>query len=210
MLASHRAYADATRWIRSARRRRIAPDTFARGAFTGSFVFGITLLGAIGAVAPGSFVAPGSRTARSGWPALILLGLVGICLLYLLAKGRFLVWLAARLADPFRRPLAEDPSYEGAVNALSACARPYVTRFALAWVWGPVALAVLGLTFAFSAAYFLVDAVLASFRVAWTQPLYGLAFALLSFAAFRAGAPRLTTWRLAASVHRSVTTGYSR
>ena len=208
MLASQRAYADAIRWIRSARRRRIHPAAFARGAFTGSFVAGLVLLGVIGLLAPAGFGAPARRTLASGWPAFVLGGLVIACLIYLVARRRLLVWLAARIADPFRRPLTEDASFEGAANALAACARPFQVRFAAGWVWGPAALAVLALAFAFSSGYFVVDAVLAGFRIGWAQPVYGVAFAFLSLAVFRFAAPRLVTWRLAASAYRSATGRY--
>ncbi len=61
---------------------------------------------------------------------------------------------------------------------------------------------------ALSTAYFVIDAILARFLVGWSQPLYALVFLCLSLTLSYLAAPKLSTWRVAASVHKEVTTGY--
>ena len=81
-------------------------------------------------------------------------------------------------------------------------------RWAIGWVWAPVVWAVVGGTLAFSAAYFVVDALLSGLRVGPGHAVYAGAFTVASLAVFAAAAGRLATWRFAASVHRDVTGGY--
>lgn len=209
MLEARRAYKEAVGWIRAARPRRIDVGRFAGRAFGGSLCAGLVVLGALGLVAPGSFGGPAVGTvAGRGWPALALAGLVAVCLLIALAGRRHLGWLAARIREPFVRPLRENPSFEGAAAALAACPDPLRTRFALSWVWMPAGLAVAGVTFAFSAAYFVVDAVLSRGQIGWGGGLLLAVNAALGLLAFRVGAVRLATWRVAAGAYREVTGRY--
>jgi hypothetical protein len=208
VLAAGRAYSSAKRLVRATRPRRIDRVAFARRAFGGSFASGILVLGLIALASPARFGQPGASTLRTGWPSIALLVAIGLCLLAGLARRRHLLWLGGRVREPLLRPLEEVSGFYDAVEALEACPAPLRTRFALSWVWGPVATAVLGGTFAFSAAYFVVDAILARGRVGWAQPVYALAFTAASLVVFALGAGRFATWRVAASVHREATTGY--
>jgi hypothetical protein len=110
--------------------------------------------------------------------------------------------------DPWRRPLAENANYEGAVGALGASSDANRTRYLWRFVYKPLALAVLATFFAFSSAYFLVDATLAQFQVGWQQPVLGVANSIISVVLWRIGADGLSTYRLATSVHKTVSTGY--
>ena len=169
---------------------------------------GCGLLAVIGIVAPQRFGQPGADTLRSGWP---LWGLVVIAVLVLgiaFVRRAELLWAARRLREPFVRPLAEEPGFEEAADALAACPAPLRARYALFYAWGPAVAAVLGATFAFSSAYFVIDAVLARLNVGWAHPLYAAAFALLSLLVFAVAGGRLTTWRVATSARKEVTTGY--
>lgn len=208
VLAAGRSYSSAKRLVRATRPRAIDRVAFARRAFGGSFAAGVVVLGLIAIVSPARFGQPGASTLQTGWPSLALAATIGACVLIALARGRHLLWLGNRVREPLARPLEEMPGFDDAVEALEACPAALRTRFAMSWVWGPVALAVLGGTFAFSAAYFLVDAILARGRVGWAQPVYALVFALASLVVFGLGAGRLATWRFATSVHKEVTTGY--
>ncbi len=138
----------------------------------------------------------------------MLLAVVAIALGYGIVRRAQVRWAFERAREPYVRPLEEEPGFDEAVEALAECPAALRTRFALSWVWGAVAWAIVGGTFAFSTAYFLVDAVLARGRVGWQQPVYAVVFALLSLAVFAATAGRLATWRFAASVHKEVATGY--
>ncbi|MFN2488826.1 MAG: hypothetical protein ABR529_03620 [Actinomycetota bacterium] len=139
---------------------------------------------------------------------MVLLVIIGLCLAYGALRRAELRWLAARVREPLVRPLEEEPHFDDAVETLESCPAPLRMRYAIAWVWGPIAWAVVGGTCAFSAAYFVVDAILARFRVGWEQPLYGAVFGVLSVIVFAGAAGRLATWRFAASVYREATTGY--
>jgi hypothetical protein len=208
VLAARRAYANTRSFVRAARPRHIARGRLARRAFAGSFLAGVALLGLIGIASPSQFGQPGAATLQSGWPLYALSALITSVGLLALARRRHLAWLLARLREPLDRPLDDHHGFGDAVSALEACPAPLRTRFALSWVWGPVVGAVLGGTFAFSSAYFVVDAVLARFRVGWAQPVYALGFAALSMIVFAAAAGRMSTWRFATSVHKEVSTGY--
>jgi hypothetical protein len=208
VLEARRTYADAVKWIRAARPRRIYPGLFAMRAFWGSLAVGIVLLGVLGLISPSLYVPQGAASLGKDWQALVLLGLVTVAVIGLLSRRRDLGRLTARAREPFARPLTGERGFEGAAGCLAACPAPLQTRFALSWVWGPVAVAGLGVVFAFACAYFLVDAVLSTFRVAWGHPVYAGAFAVLGILCFRIAAVRLATWRVAMSAHRDATTGY--
>ena len=180
----------------------------ARSAFGGSFLAGTGILGSIGILAPARFGQPGADTLKTGWPLLVVVALVLSSALVAVSRRAEIGWLCARLREPFLRPLEEEPYFGEAVEALGACPGFMRARYALSWVWGPAAAAVAGGTFAFSSAYFLIDAVLARGRVGWAQPLYATAFALLSLLVFAAAAGRLASWRFAASVHKEVSGAY--
>jgi len=207
VIAAQKAYANSVKWVKSGRAPRRYRWRIAQRAFGGSFVAGILLMSLIALVSPDSFGAPGSNTLRSGWPLYVLLGLIGVSVVFLLTGWRRAIWLLARLRDTLLRQPEGDPRYEGAAANLAETPGPFRLRFVLWWVWGPAAIAVLGGMCSFSAAYFLVDAVLARFRVGLETPILAAANLILSLVVFRLIAARLSTWRLAVSVHRSVTQG---
>jgi hypothetical protein len=208
VIAARRAYSDATRWIRSSRPSRLRGWNRAGILFVNSFLVGVLLLGVIGTLAPSRFGSPGATAFRSGLPSFALIGIVALCGMCAFIRRREIVWALRRLREPAHRIFSDEPAFEGAVNALEACPRPMQSRFALFWVWGPAAMFVLGAVFAFSAAYFVIDAVLASFSVGWEQVALGAGNALASVVVFRVAAARLATWRLALGVYRSATEGY--
>jgi hypothetical protein len=210
VLEAGRSYKALKRAVRSARPAQIARLWFARRAFGGSFAAGIAILGVIGLVAPDNFGQAGAAPLRSGWPSVALGSLIVTCVAYAIARREHLAWLGARVREPLMRPLEEHPAFSEAADALAACPAALRLRWAFGWVWGPVAWAIVGGTLAFSAAYFVVDALLAGLRVGPGQPLYALAFAVASLAVFAAAAGRLSTWRFASSVYKEVTTGYPR
>jgi hypothetical protein len=207
--AAHNAYSDAIRWMRAARPRRIRAWSFARRSFGASFVVGVAVMAAIGLAAPGNFGNPSSNSLAAGWPAWIVAGLLAGSLAYLVSRRDRILWLVARVREPWLRRPEGDESFEGAADALAACPDALKTRFSLVWVWLPAAVVVIAVTFAFSVAYFLVDAVLQRFLVGWQQPLYALGSAGAGLLAFRLAASKIATWRLAAGVHKEVTTGYT-
>jgi hypothetical protein len=206
VLAARRAYTEAVRWLKASRPRRIDSGRFALRCFGGSLVAGIVVLGALGLLSPSSFNVPGSRALAGKW-TLALAGLVALCALILLARLSHLRWLFARIREPFVRPLGTR-HFEGAADALAACPAALHSRWATSWVWGPALVAVAGVTFAFSCAYFIVGAVLAGGRIGWGNPIAAGLNALLSILFFALAATRLSTWRLAVSVHREVTGRY--
>lgn len=208
VVAAHRAYADARRWIRSGRPKRLNKGAFARRGFSRSLMAGIVVLGLIALVSPSSFGEQYANTFGLGWPLWVLLGLMGACVAFGVTRLQQIRWVLSRVGEPFRRPLDDHPSFEGATGALSACPAAYRTRFAIVYVYRPPALVVLGAFFAFCTAYFIVDALLASFGVGWLQPILAVVFALLSLITFALATTGLSTWRLATSVHKSVSTGY--
>jgi hypothetical protein len=103
------------------------------------------------------------------------------------------------------RGVPADAGYEAATEALSSCPGPLRARFAVMWVWLPLAVGALAALLAFSAGYFFVDAVLARFDVGLGQILYGISFALTSLFVFLAIAPRLLSWRVAYAANRDAT-----
>lgn len=206
VIAARRAYADALRWMKEARPRGARSGRLALGLFKGLYVGSLILLGAIGLVRPSRFGAPTSRPFRSSeWAALALL--VAILGVYAFLQRAGIRSSARRFLEPFRRPL-DHPSRDPAVNALESCPAAFQTRFALGWVWGPAAAYLLAALLAAASAYFVIDAILAGFAIGWQQPVLALIQAALSLIVLGAAASRLATWRLALSVHRSVTGAY--
>lgn len=208
ILAARRAYRDATRWMKRARARGPAAWQLTRRAFSGTLLAALGVMSLIGLVAPSGFGLPERNTIRSGWPALVLIGIVLACLLYALLRRDLVAWLVKRAADPFRRPLSEHPAYEPATGALSSCPALFQMRFFAAWVLVPSALAVLAGIASFSVAYFAVDALLARFQVGLGHPVLAIANAWASLLLFRVSAARVSTLRLGVSVYKSVRTGY--
>jgi len=206
--ASHRGYSDAVRWLKSARPGRVDSGRFALRCFVGSLLAGIVVLGVIGLLAPAGFGAPGSRAFGNRTLSLALGAAVAVAAAILAVRGAHLRWLVRRIREPFTRPLTWDPHFAGAADALAQCSQVWQSRWATSWVWVPALLATAGVTFAFSSAYFLVGAVIAGGDVGWGHPVLAGANALLSIVSFSAGATRLSTWRLALSVHRDVTGRY--
>lgn len=206
--ASQRAYSDAVRWLKSARPRRVDAGRFALRCFGGSLLSGLVVLGVIGLFAPSGFGAPGSRALGNRTLSLALAGTVVAAAALLAANGAHLRWLVRRIREPFERPLNWESNFDGAADALAQCSEAWRSRWATSWVWGPAVLAVAGVTFAFSSAYFVVGAVIAGGRIAWGHPVLAGINALLSIVCFAAGAARLSTWRMALSVHREVTGRY--
>lgn len=206
VIAARRAYVEAVRWLKSSRPARIDSGRFAMRSFWGSLLAGTVVLGVVGLLSPSSFNVPGSRALAGKW-TLALSGLVGVCVLIVLARLRHLRWLVARIREPFVRPLGTR-HFEGAADALAACPAPLHSRWAASWVWGPAVLAVAGVTFAFACAYFVVGGVLSGGRIGWGNPIAAGINVLLSIFCFAVAATRLSTWRLALSVHREVTGRY--
>ncbi len=208
VIAAHRAYGDAVRWIKSARPPRLNPWRLTRRIFQVCFVGALMVLAIIGLVSPERFGSPTSRPAGAiQWWSLVAL-LVG-CLAWCASKRSGIVAGATRLFEPLRRPLDELDAFYPATDALLSAPAAVRTRFAVGWVWGPVAVVVLAGFFAASAAYFLVDAILARFQIGWEQPVLAVVNAALSLVVLRLGAKRLSTWRLAFSIHRDVTGSYA-
>ena len=206
--ASQRAYADAVRWLKAARPRRIDAGRYAMRSFAGSLLAGIVVLGVIGLAAPSAFGAPGGRALGNRTLSLALAATIAAAALILAANGARLRWLMRRIREPLTRPLNWEPNFDGAADALTQCSEAWRSRWATSWVWVPALLAGAGVLFAFSSAYFVVGAVIAGGRIAWGHPLLAGINALFSIVSFAAGATRLSTWRLALSVHREVTGRY--
>jgi uncharacterized membrane protein len=201
-------YANAVRWLRAARPRRIRTGAFAFRCFGGSFVSGALILGLIAIVSPGSFGLPGRRVLSSGPWTWALLGTIAVAGLLLLLNQRRLTMLYHRIRQPYARPPRGHEAFEGAADSLASCPGAQHSRWAVAWVYVPAAFAAAGVTFAFSSAYFLVAAIISGGQVSWLEPaLFGVN-AVLSLIAWSLGAVRLSTWRLAVAVHREVTGRY--
>lgn len=201
MRAARSSYSDAVSWLTSAEPGRARRSRLALRLLDATILAGILVLGAIGLVSPASFGSPGAAPFKSGWPWLLLLVLVGICAAVVAIRWKSLTRM---LRDLRRRSDATDEVVEGAVAALDAAPSTLQTRFALGWVFLPGLLFVLGATFAFSTAYFAVDAVLARFQIGWQQPVLGVADAVIAFLLFRSGARRLGLWPLAYRIYRDV------
>ncbi len=204
VIAARRAYQDLIRWIKGARPRSLVPWRLAQRLFGTSILGAFVLLGAIGLLSPDRFGSPTSRPRR-GPEWWVLAALVGICLVLLVLRRARMAASANRLQEAFSGKLQEHPSFEPAVSALDSCPAALRTRFALGWVWGPLAILVLGAFFAASAAYFVIDMILARFSIGWEQAVLAVVNAVLSLAVLRLGAKRLSVWRLSFTVHRAVT-----
>ena len=206
VMAARRAYSDVLRWMKDARPRGARSGRLALKLFRALYVGALVVLGLIGLVRPSRFGAPTSRPLRSAeWAGLALL--VAVLSIYLLVRRREIRASSQRFLEPFRRPI-DHPSLDPAANALESCPAALRTRFALGWVWGPAAAFLLAALLAAASAYFVIDAILAGFAIGWQQLVLAAIQALLSLIALRAAATRLATWRLALSVHRSVTGAY--
>jgi len=207
VVAAERSYRDAVRWIK-AERPRLRRAAFARRATRAAFLTGLALMGSIGLLSPASFGAVTGRTSLRDWPPVVVGCLVVTCVIYGLLHRAEVRSVLQRVRDPYMRPLTEHPGFEGAADALAACPRAYRTRFALVFIYRPLAMGLGATVSALSTAYFVIDAILARFLVGWSQPLYALVFLCLSLTLSYLAAPKLSTWRVAASVHKEVTTGY--
>ncbi|HVL63625.1 MAG TPA: hypothetical protein VM573_00465 [Actinomycetota bacterium] len=207
MLEARRNYRTAVEWVHSARPRGVHPGRFAVRAFGGALAAGVGFMAILAVLAPGTF---GRRRVPLDDPrGLVLLAILTAVALIALLAGRRLVWLAARVREPLIRPLRDHAAFDGIAAAVEACPAPLQVRFALAWVWLPVAAAVAGGTFAFSTAYFVVDAVLSRGQIGPGQALLLAINALAGLLVFRSAAFRLSTWRIAASAYRDATGRYA-
>ena len=205
VLASGRAYSEVVRSMRSARPSGMDVWLRARRHLASSLVAGTFVLGLIGLFDPESFGAPQSEAFANGWPSAVLASLLFLCAVLLGARFRRIRAATRRAAEPWFRPLYESPAWPGASAALAACSAGSKTRFAAAWVWGPMIAIVIACIFSWSTAYFIVDAILAGGRVGWGQPLYAAGFAGLSIVTWRIAEVRLATLPLAISIHREAT-----
>jgi hypothetical protein len=202
-----RAYSNANRWMKAAR-RPIRAGRFSVRCFLANLVAGLLVLGIIGILAPNSF-GPTSSGRLGRGPALVGLGvLVLACAVVAIANLRYLRGLYARMREPFVRRMNYDSHFEGAADALAECSDAMKTRWAMRWIYTPAISVVAGVVFAFSVAYFAVGAILSLGKVGVGTPILAAVNAALSLLFFRLAAPRLTTWRLAVSVYRDVQGSY--
>lgn len=172
--------------------------------FGACFATAILVWGGGAYASPESFGQPGAEVLNLGWPTIVLSGLVLASAAALALARKRIAWVAARVREPYERNLSEDPAYEGAVNALAACARPLQVRFAIGWTWGPM-LVVVGAAFlAFAAAYLTVYAVLSRGEVGWQPYAIAAGDVVVGIGLLSAMSGRLVTWRLATSVYRSI------
>lgn len=204
---TRKAYSDAVKWLKTAR-RRVRRLPFAERALGATVAAALPFFSFIALVSPGSFGAPASSTFDSGWVLYAVLGLLALSLLLLVVNAKRIRWFAARVREPFIRPPTGDPAFENGADALAASSGSYQSRFALWWIWAPVGLGLLGVITGFSATYFLVDAILARFDVGWSHLILAAGNLVISYLFFALAARRLRTWRWAVAIHKSVTTGY--
>jgi hypothetical protein len=207
VVAAERSYRDAVRWIR-VERAPLRRAAFARRATRNALITGLALMGGIGLLSPASFGVVTGQASLRDWPPAVVACLLLACVGFGLAHRAEVRSLLERLRDPYSRPLTEHPGFEGAADALASCPRAYKGRFALVFVYRPMAMGLAAFVSALSTAYFVIDAILARGLVGWSQPVYALVFLGLSLTLFYLAAPKLSTWRVAASVHKEVTTGY--
>ena len=203
VIAARRAYQDLIRWIKAARPRTLDPFRLARRLFWTYLLGATALLGGIGLLSPGRFGSPGSRPQRDldWW---VLAALVGLSLATLVLRRTRMAEGTNSWLGVFSGALEQHPSFEPAVNALDSCPAALRTRFALGWVWGPLAAAVLAAICAASSVYFVVDAILARFTSGWGQALLAVVNGSISLIVLRLAAKRLSVWRLSFAVHRAV------
>ena len=208
VMAARRTYADAVSWVRSARPPDFARGSFALKAFGAFFVGGVGLFGLAAIAAPASFGQEGARTLGLGWPSAVLAALIVAAAVVGALNRRYLAWFVGRnLNQPFSLGPEQSRPHDGAVDALAACVRPMQVRFALGWSWMPALAAVVGALLAVSAAYFAIYALLAGFDVGAETAVVAVADVVLSFGLFVVAAARLSTWRLATAVYRTVAPG---
>lgn len=202
VMSSRRTYRDAVDWIKSSRPsdRAGAPWRIFGGCFAVALVFW-----GVGAyVSPESFGQPGADILNLGSPTMVLVALVVASVAGLAVAGKRIVRVVRRVREPYERTLAEDPAFEGAMNALAACPRPLQIRFALGWTWGPMLVVIAAALLAFSAAYLTIYAVLSSFDVGRHTYAIAAADVLVGVGLLVVMAGRVSTWPLATSVYRSV------
>jgi hypothetical protein len=204
VMSSRRTYADAVSWMRHGQPSALDRRGLAFRIFGACLAAGVLCWGVGAYFSPDSFGQPGGEVLSLGWPSAVYGGLVAGSALALLLAGRRIAWVAARIREPYERTLVEHPSYEGGVNALEACARPLQLRFAIGWTWGPMIAVVAAALLAFSSAYVIVYTVLSRFEVGWQTYAIGIGDAAVGLALLLTVAGRLTTWRVATSVYRSV------
>lgn len=205
MLSAQKSYSEAVRWLKASRPRRAAPVTFALRSFAAALLAGLLVLGVIGLLSPASFGAPTSRAFSSGVWTFALAALVSLCLLIAVTRLGYYRGLSVRIREPFTRSYGGDQNFEGAADNLAQCPAALHTRWALAWIWFPALLAMGGVTFAFSCAFFAVGAIVSGGDVGWGNGLLAGSNAALSFLCFALATARLSTWRLAIGVYREVT-----
>ena len=203
-MSTRRTYKDAIEWVKSSR----APAAARKGMplrIYGAVFAVATIVWGVGAYAnPESFGQPGADVMSLGWPTIVLVGLVAASALALVLARERIAWVAARVREPYERTLSEDPAFEGAMNALAACARPLQLRFALGWAWGPMLAVIAAILLAFSAAYLTVYAVLSQFDVGWQTYAIAAGNVVVGVGLLTVMGGRLATWRLATSVYRSI------
>jgi hypothetical protein len=165
-------------------------------------------MGFLALVDPAAFGQTGSAI-HLGWPGWVVVGILVLVVVQLVRKRQDVIELASHLREPFIRPLEDNPNFDGAYGSLAACPPASITRFGLSFVWWPAGLLVLGILFTLSDSFFVVDAILARFDVGWQTGVFFAADTAIAVVSFCTGARKLSTWRLAASVHKSATTGYA-
>lgn len=207
-MSSRGPYRDAVAWMRSRVPSAQVRGAVAGGALAAALIDGLLLMSVIGLVSPSSFGVAGGRAFGSTSRTVTLVAVAGACAVWLVLHLRAHRWVFARIRDPFRRPLEDDPAFAGAAGALGAARGPLQTRFAWGWIWLPALGAIGGAAAALTTSYFLVDAVIAQFEVGWQQPAFAGINLVVAWLLLRAVAGRLYVWPLAVSVHREATTGY--
>jgi hypothetical protein len=202
VIAAGRAYKDLIRWLKEARPPRMNPWRLARRLFWNCILVATVILGTIAAVAPSRYGASSGGVGRSpeSWA---VVALVAICIATVFLRRSDTGSPTAWFRETISGGLEQHPSFEPATNALEACPAALRTRFAMGWVWGPLAMMILGAIFAASSSYFLIDAILARFTVGWQQVALAVINALLGLAVLRLAAKRLSVWRLSLALHRS-------
>ncbi|MGH2808920.1 MAG: hypothetical protein ACRDKT_16775 [Actinomycetota bacterium] len=193
-------YSDAVGWLKAAPLRARGRGSWAGRALDLSVFAGLVLLGLIGLLSPSSYGNPGSAPLRTGWPWFLLLGVVGACVLILALRARRLraFWRELKYGDP-----AADEAVDAAAATLERSPSAQ-TRFVMSWVWGPITVMAIAVAFAFSTAYFAVDAILARFQIGWQQPLLGIIDAVIAYFLFLACAPRGARVPIAYRIYRAV------
>jgi hypothetical protein len=184
VIAARRAYKDAVRWT-VAERGRIPTPVIARRLLAALFCSGMVVLGLIGLSSPSTFESP-----RSGWQWWALLAAVILAAAELAIRWRR--WLA-----PILHKTSSHDAVEAAASALESCPVAYRTRYSMGWVWGPAGAGVLAAIFAFSSAYFIVDAILARGNIGPEQALLCVAQLIIALVILWLAATRLTTMRFA-------------